>query len=112
MNFFELILKASPVVQLVLLILLFFSVFSWAVIFFKRSTLKAASIKSKKFLEVFHQSQNLTEVNEAVADSPETINQSPFEDGWLFRMTPSDAGELDALMDAATYEDLVASEEH
>ena len=65
MNFFKLILQASPVVQGVLLILLFFSVFSWAVIFFKRNTLKAAAAKSKKFLEVFRKSQNLSEVNEA-----------------------------------------------
>jgi biopolymer transport protein TolQ len=65
MNFFKLILQASPVVQGVLLILLFFSVFSWAVIFFKRNTLKTASAKSKKFLDIFHKSQNLSEVNEA-----------------------------------------------
>lgn len=65
MNFFELILQASPVVQGVLIILLFFSVFSWAVIYFKRNTLKTASRQSEKFLEVFHKSQNLSEVNEA-----------------------------------------------
>ena len=65
MNFIQLILQASPVVKLVLIILLFFSVFSWAVIFFKRNTLKNASSRSKKFLEVFHKSQNLSEVNEA-----------------------------------------------
>jgi biopolymer transport protein TolQ len=65
MNFFKLILQASPIVQLVLLILLFFSVFSWAVIFFKRNTLKTASAKSKKFLDVFNKSQNLSAVNEA-----------------------------------------------
>ncbi len=65
MNFFKLILQASPVVQGVLIILLFFSVFSWAVIFFKRNTLKTASKQSIKFLEVFHKSQNLSEVNEA-----------------------------------------------
>ncbi len=65
MNFFKLILQASLVVQGVLIILLFFSVFSWAVIFFKRNTLKAAAVRSKKFLEVFHKSQNLSEVNEA-----------------------------------------------
>ncbi len=73
MNFFKLILQASPVVHGVLLILLFFSVFSWAVIFFKRNTLKAAAARSKKFLEVFHKSQNLSEVNEAAKkhkDSP------------------------------------------
>ena len=65
MNFFKLILQGSIIVQLVILILLFFSVFSWAVIFFKRNTLKAASLQSRKFLSVFRQSKNLLEVNEA-----------------------------------------------
>ena len=65
MDFFKLILQASPVVQGVLIILLFFSVFSWAVIFFKKNTLKAASVRSEIFLEVFRKSQNLSEVNEA-----------------------------------------------
>ena len=65
MNFITLILQGSIIVQLVLLILLFFSVFSWAVIFFKRNTLKAATQQSRKFLSVFRQSKNLLEVNEA-----------------------------------------------
>jgi biopolymer transport protein TolQ len=65
MNFLTLILQGSPVVQLVLLILLFFSVFSWAAIFFKRNSLKAATEQSKKFLTVFRKSKNLSEVNEA-----------------------------------------------
>ena len=68
MDFFKLILQASLVVQGVLVILLFFSVFSWAVIFFKRNTLKAAAIRSKNFLEVFRKSQNLSEVNEAAKE--------------------------------------------
>jgi len=65
MNFFKLILEASFVVQLVLVILLFFSVFSWAIIIFKRNTLRSASLKSKKFMEIFRKSRNLGEVNEA-----------------------------------------------
>lgn len=65
MNFFRLILEASFIVQMVLVILLFFSVFSWAIIIFKRNTLKSASVKSKKFLNVFRKSRNLSEVNEA-----------------------------------------------
>ncbi len=65
MNFFKLILQGSIIVQLVILILLFFSVFSWAVIFFKRNTLKTAALQSRKFLSVFRQSKNLLEVNEA-----------------------------------------------
>lgn len=65
MNVFRLILGASFVVQLVLLILLLFSVFSWAIILFKRNYLKTASRQSKKFLIVFRKSKNLLEVNEA-----------------------------------------------
>jgi biopolymer transport protein TolQ len=65
MDFLKLIYEASIVVQLVLFILLLFSVFSWAIIFFKRRTLKTASSQSKKFLNVFHKSANLNEVNEA-----------------------------------------------
>ncbi|TET74652.1 MAG: protein TolQ [Candidatus Aminicenantes bacterium] len=65
MNFLKLILQGSIVVQLVLLVLIFFSVFSWAVIFFKRNTLKAASSQSKKFLSIFKKSRDLLEVNKA-----------------------------------------------
>jgi len=54
----------------------------------------------------------VTEVNEAIADAPETLNSDPYEDGWLFKMTVSDKGEVDGLLDAAAYEELVASEEH
>ena len=65
MNFFTLLLEAGIVVQLVILVLILFSVFSWAVIFFKRSTLKSAANQSRKFFAVFRKSKNLNEVNEA-----------------------------------------------
>lgn len=65
MNVFKLIGDAGPVVKLVLLILVFFSVFSWAIIFFKRKTLKSASAQSNKFLKIFRRSSDLTEVNKA-----------------------------------------------
>jgi len=65
MNFVTLILQASIIVKLVLLCLLFFSVFSWAIILAKRNTLKSASIQSKKFLKIFRKCKNLLEVNEA-----------------------------------------------
>jgi len=82
MNFFKLILQASPVVQGVLLILLFFSVFSWAVIFFKRNTLKTAATKSQKFLEVFRKSQNLSEVNEAAKKYKGSPQAALFQAGY------------------------------
>lgn len=53
----------------------------------------------------------VTEVNEALADSPETLNGDPYGDGWLFKMTVSDKDELNDLLDASAYEELIASEE-
>ncbi|MGM0553187.1 MAG: glycine cleavage system protein GcvH [Pseudomonadota bacterium] len=48
-------------------------------------------------------SGEVTEANEELADSPEKVNESPFDEGWLFRMNLSDASQLDALMDADAY---------
>ncbi|OOC11109.1 MULTISPECIES: glycine cleavage system protein GcvH [Thioalkalivibrio] len=45
----------------------------------------------------------VTETNAELEDSPEKVNESPFEDGWLFRMKPANAADLDALMDADAY---------
>jgi len=49
--------------------------------------------------------------NSALADSPETRNSDPYGAGWLFKMTVSDKDELEELMDATAYEELIASEE-
>ena len=64
-NVFKIIAEADPVVQLILLLLVFFSVFSWAIIFFKSKTLKTAFKQSDRFLEAFRRSKSLAEVNEA-----------------------------------------------
>lgn len=42
-------------------------------------------------------------INEALADSPQLLNEDPYGDGWLCEIEMSDAAELDALMDAAGY---------
>jgi len=65
MDLLNLIAEASLYVQIILLVLAFFSVFSWAIIFFKRKTLKAANLQSQKFLGIFRKSQSLSDVNEA-----------------------------------------------
>ena len=65
MDFLKLIVDASIIVQGVLLILVFFSVLSWAIIVFKRKTLRSANSQSKKFLKIFQESKNLSEVNRA-----------------------------------------------
>jgi biopolymer transport protein TolQ len=64
-NIFKIIADADIVVQLILLLLVFFSVFSWAIIFFKSKTLKTANRQSDRFLEAFRRSKSLSEVNEA-----------------------------------------------
>ena len=48
-------------------------------------------------------SGEIVEVNTALADKPETINDDPYGDGWLVRVKLSDESEKDALMDAAAY---------
>jgi biopolymer transport protein TolQ len=64
-NIFKIISDADVVVKLILLLLLFFSVFSWAIIIFKRRTVKSAFKQSDRFLDTFRRSKSLTEVNEA-----------------------------------------------
>jgi glycine cleavage system H protein len=50
-------------------------------------------------------SGEIVEVNEALADSPEKINEDPYGDGWLVKVRLSDPSEADQLLDAAGYED-------
>jgi glycine cleavage system H protein len=50
-------------------------------------------------------SGEIVEVNEALKDSPEQINEDPYGEGWLVRVRLSDASELDALMDSASYQE-------
>jgi glycine cleavage system H protein len=53
----------------------------------------------------------ITAVNTAVGDSPESVNQDAYA-AWMFRIKPANAAEVDALLDAKAYEALVASEAH
>ena len=54
----------------------------------------------------------VADVNSALSDAPETINQDPYEKGWLVKIEIADAKELDALMDAATYAEHVKNAKH
>ena len=47
------------------------------------------------------------EGNQAVADDPSLINRDPEGEGWFFKLKLSDAGEVEALMDEASYRDWV-----
>ncbi len=50
--------------------------------------------------------------NEALADTPETINEDPYVAGWLFKLQLTDQAELDNLLDAAAYRALCEQDEH
>ena len=53
-------------------------------------------------------SGTVMEGNSALEDDPALVNSAPETDGWFFKLTVADAGELDGLMDEAAYEDFVA----
>ena len=50
-------------------------------------------------------SGEIVEVNEALKDSPEQINDDSYGEGWLVKVKLSDPSELDALMDSSKYQD-------
>lgn len=50
-------------------------------------------------------SGEITEVNDTLLDAPETVNSSPYENGWFYKMKLTDEGELAELMDADAYSD-------
>ncbi len=52
----------------------------------------------------------IVDSNTALADAPETINQSPYDKGWMFRIKVADASEINKLLDAAAYKALIESE--
>ncbi|MGH2853171.1 MAG: glycine cleavage system protein GcvH [Solirubrobacteraceae bacterium] len=53
-------------------------------------------------------SGEIVEVNEALADEPERINDDPYGEGWLVKVRLSDPSERAELMDAATYTAILA----
>ena len=54
-------------------------------------------------------SGTVVEGNDALGDDPALVNSDPENDGWFFKLTLSDAGELDSLMDEAAYKAFVTS---
>ncbi len=53
----------------------------------------------------------IVEVNEALLEQPESVNNDPFGKGWLFKMKPENMGDLDDLLDADAYEAQLPLEE-
>ena len=54
----------------------------------------------------------ILEVNDGLADSPETVNQDAYGEGWLFRLQPGNAGDLDSMMDNEAYAGFLEAEDH
>ena len=55
-------------------------------------------------------SGEVLEVNGQVVDAPETVNEDPYGTGWLLRIRLAESGEVDALLDAGAYRELLANQ--
>lgn len=55
-------------------------------------------------------SGEVVEVNESLLDSPETINEDPYGDGWLIKVRIHDSDEYDELMDSEQYSEFIEKE--
>jgi len=71
-----------------------------------------ASVESTKaFSEIYAPVDGMIEeVNHLLAESPELINSDPYGQAWIYRMTPADMDDVNALMDANEYAEFTASE--
>ncbi len=49
----------------------------------------------------------VVEINDALGDAPEQVNDDPYGDGWLFVIQPDDAAAFDGLLDAVAYRKLI-----
>ncbi|MDR2918024.1 MAG: glycine cleavage system protein GcvH [Tannerella sp.] len=67
-------------------------------------TIEAVKTVSDLFMPV---SGEVSEVNPALEDKPELVNESPYEDGWLIKVNLSNPAEIDALLSASDYEQLI-----
>ncbi len=57
-------------------------------------------------------SGEVIEINEDLADAPETINEQPYDAGWIYKVKLTDAAELEALLNADAYTSVVEAEDH
>jgi len=56
-------------------------------------------------------SGEVIDTNTALVDSPELVNSSPYEDGWIVRLDPEDPTRLEQLLDADAYEQMLVEAE-
>jgi glycine cleavage system H protein len=68
-------------------------------------TVEAVKTVSDLFLPV---DGTITELNAALANSPESVNSDPYGEGWMIKMTVNNPADVEALMDSAAYDAQVA----
>ena len=68
-------------------------------------TVEAVKTVSDLFLPV---DGTITQLNAALANSPESVNSDPYGEGWMIKMTVNNPADVEALMDAAAYDAQVA----
>lgn len=68
-------------------------------------SIEAVKTVSDMFMPV---SGEVTAFNESLEDAPETINEDPYGNGWIIKIAMSDLSELEDLLDATAYGDLVS----
>lgn len=85
----EMMLESGPVVQLVLVLLIGFSLVSWAIIFMKRIEIRRAERQSDRFIEIFWDAKNLSAINTASLDLKASPVAQVFRSGYqeLVRFT-------------------------
>ena len=66
-------------------------------------TIEAVKTVSDLFMPL---SGEVVEVNEGLQDAPESVNEAPYEGGWMIKIKMSDTSEADDLMDAEAYKEL------
>ena len=67
-------------------------------------TVEAVKTVSDLFMPV---TGEVLEFNSALEDNPALVNEDPYGEGWMIKVKVSDAGELDALLSAAQYQELI-----
>jgi glycine cleavage system H protein len=67
-------------------------------------TVEAVKTVSDLYLPV---AGTINEINPALAGAPELVNSDPYGEGWMIKMTVKDPADLDKLMDAAAYANIV-----
>lgn len=67
-------------------------------------TIEVVKTVSDLFLPV---GGEVLEINPALEENPELVNKDPYGDGWLIRIRPTDLSQLDGLMDAEAYKQII-----